>query len=150
MSKGYALGKYFVLWFCYIILFVVSVMAVELIEASKIPISELDGMHAMGFVFIFIVLAAGIALYIVTFLPLSLLCNWLLRNHIIRVIIYVIVAIAGGLLLFVTQYGTYLLDGRGYGLNAWTPCIVFGIAALIYGYVEHLLNNKIKAQKTIE
>jgi hypothetical protein len=148
MSNGYSLAKYFLLWFCYIILFVAAVLGLEIIEGSKITSTEYSGLRNSGIIFFFLTLTGGIFLYVITFLPLSLLLNWLVRSHIIRIIIYVIVAVAGGLLLFVSLYGSFLLDGRGYGLNSWSACIIFGIVGLIYGYMEHLLNNKIRQQSS--
>lgn len=137
--------RYILLWLCFIILFFAAALGLELIEGYKITTTEYHGLRYLGVAILFIMLTGGIVFYFISFLPLTILLDWLIRPLVVRLALYMIAGAFGGLFIFLKQYGAFLLDGRGYGLNALTPCVLFGAAGLLYGICDYYFKQKMKA-----
>lgn len=137
--------RYILLWGFFIILFFAAALGLELIEGYKITTTEYHGLRNLGVAVLFMMLTGGIMFYFLSFLPLTILLDWLVRHLALRLAFYMIVGAFGGLFLFIKQYGAFLLDGRGYHLNALTPCLLFGIAGLLYGIGDYYFKKRIAA-----
>ena len=133
--------KYYVLlWIVFCFIFTLAALGLELIEGNKITTTLYYGLNNLGFVIIFLEFIGIIIIYPISFFPLSLLLNWLVRSNIAKMIIYTFAGGASGLWIFQILYGD--LDNyyvTGYGLNISTSIILFGIAAFLYGGIDFLL-----------
>lgn len=136
---------YSLLWAGFCIIFTIAIFALELIEGNKITTTEYYGLMNLGFVIIFIEFIAILIFYPITFFPITLLFNWLVRSNIVAVVLFTIMGCVSGWWIFQKLYAdfdNYFVDG--YGLNVSTAIILFGAAALLYGILNAWLRRIVK------
>lgn len=127
------LKHYCLLWAAFCIIFTLAIFTLELIEGNKITTTEYFGLRNLGFVIIFLEFIGINIIYPISFFPLTLLLNWLVRSNIAAIILFTIIGCVSGWWIFQKLYAdfdNYFVDG--YGLNVSTAIILFGVAALLY------------------
>ncbi|NIK72017.1 MULTISPECIES: hypothetical protein [unclassified Paenibacillus] len=137
--------KYIWLWAVYIFLFTAAAIGLEILEGNKITTTEYYGLRNMGSIFVMFCLLSSIALYVVTFLPLTLLLTRFVKLLPARIILY---SIAGGIVgIWVFDQFYDLGDEyyvKGYGLNVNSALILFGLAGFVYAVTDTYLGSKKK------
>lgn len=120
------LKHYILLWVAFCFLFTLAIFGLELIEGNKITTTEYYGLRNLGFTIIFIEFIGIVIFYPISFFPLTLLLNWLVRSNVIKFIIYTFAGGLSGLWIFHLLYGNfgnYFVNG--YGLNQETAILLF-------------------------
>lgn len=141
------LKHYILLWVAFCFIFTLAIFGLELLEGNKITTTEYYGLRNLGFVIIFMEFIGILIIYPISFFPLTILLNWLLRSNLVKVSIYIFAGGLSGCWIFHILYGDF--DNyfvTGYGLHQSTSIILFCVAALLYGGLDFLLRRFAKGE----
>jgi len=123
------------MWISFTILFTAAVTGLERIEGYKVTTTEYLGLLNMGTRFILLPLIASFLMYPVTLFPFSWLVRKFVKHIIARSLIYCFVGCMAGMSVFHELYHDDFV--QRYQLNLSSSIVLFGIAGLLYAYVEN-------------
>lgn len=127
-------------WLIFILLFNAAALGLELAEGSKITTTEYYGYHNIGFTFVALMFLSSCVLYPVALLPLSMLISKLVRAVLVRVLLYCMIGIVGGVMMFNQLYDNLFI--QEYGLNRGTAMLLFGVVGVIYALLDQYLQHR--------
>ncbi|QKS70710.1 hypothetical protein FLK61_28650 [Paenalkalicoccus suaedae] len=134
---------YLYMWLAFTVLFTSASVGLEIMEGNKVTTTAYYGLRNLGIIYIIFTFIHGFIIYPLSFFPLSLLINKLMRPWIIRMLIFIIVASLGAVWVFNQSFvfsgGSYI---DVYELNMYSSVIIFGIAGLVYALINEVLKSK--------
>ena len=126
------------MWCSFVVLFTIATIGLEVFEGNKITTTEYYGLRNLESSFILVISLFVIAVYPVSFLPLTMIITRFVNPFIARVIIYTLLGGISGIWVFHKLYGfadKYYING--YELERNNAIFIFGIAGLLYSLVDN-------------
>lgn len=131
------------MWTSFAFLFTIATFGLELLEGNKITTTAYYGLRNLGLTFIIFISLFSVILYLISFLPVTIIVNKFINALMVRVIIYSIQGGIIGIWAFNKLYG--FADGyliKEYDLDKNSAIFIFGIAGLLYALVDYYFKKK--------
>lgn len=132
--------KVFIQWICFTLLFLSAALCLERIEGFKITTTEYYGLQNFGLGFVFIMFFLAVAFYPIILLPLSILIRKVVKMSVIPFLIYSLLGVIGGMVVFDFLYDDYFV--LLYKLNKTSAILIFGFVGFLFALLENLLNRR--------
>ncbi len=121
----------------FIIVFCVGALCLELSEGYKVTTTEYYGLRNIGYIFIAMMLLIASVLYPIVLLPLSIVICRIMTASFGRVLLYSILGVIGGILIFHKFYNDHFI--QEYNLNISSSVLIFGAVGFIYALMDNYL-----------
>ena len=136
---------YLILWIPFMLLISFVLLGMTYIEGSKITTTEYLGLDDVGPILtLFIGCIIGFIIYPITFLPFTILFSLLHVSTKLKVWFALLIGLVAGYILFYFSYPTELI--HEYRLSPFTSSLPFGLAAIIYVFIEQSVRKNISWQ----
>lgn len=131
-----------IMWIPFGLLFAFAGFGLEVLEGNKIRTTEYLGLRDLGLIYLFIVGSLTFAFYPISFLPLTLVVSKLVKSLLFKMVIFTFFGGVLGAFAFNKIYNSRFVED--YHLSVVSAVITFGIAGLLYAFIENAIKKNIK------
>lgn len=130
-----------IMWVPFVLLFTIAGFGLEVLEGNKIKTTEYLGLHDLGIFSLFIVGSLAFIFYPISFLPLTFVVSKFVKSFLFKVLIFASIGGGLGVFAFYQIYESRFVEE--YQLSMVSAVIIFGIAGLLYAYIENAIKKNI-------